>query len=197
MWFLDTLVGINAVGTWRGAGHAKRTAHQLRLQNQMLFDAMSDEEKARVIAAAEERQRDLEDRTRARNRRVGLAVVIFLVVGLAAGAGSKREIAKVQAAPPVAAQVAPQPVPDLAAAHKECVDSIKGVALQHGVADPLQYAQSRCDGVVAGQHVPKPKPQQSKQMDCINTAIMIDRMSGHGPKGFFPDLSPYEAVCPK
>lgn len=47
---------------------------------------------------------------------------------------------------------------------------------------------------------PIPKPQQSKQMDCINGLILMDRMTGGGPKhflGIFPDLSPYEAACPK
>lgn len=47
---------------------------------------------------------------------------------------------------------------------------------------------------VAAQSVPK--PQQSKQMDCINSLMMLDRLSGNSTGGWlFPDLSKYEAAC--
>jgi predicted anti-sigma-YlaC factor YlaD len=77
---LETLDLLADLGT---LSNTRATAKGIAIQNQMLFDAMTPEEQARVIAAAEARIAAREERKQSKQRRRGgYAMLCVYLVGV-------------------------------------------------------------------------------------------------------------------
>jgi TM2 domain-containing membrane protein YozV len=73
-----------------------------------------------------------------------------------------------------------------------CLVIIVGLIIFNRTNSPKAHAVA----AQATPAVPARARVQSKQMDCINLLMMIDRQSGKD-LGWFPDLRKYEAACPE
>lgn len=124
----NLLLTVISLGTWRGAGHSKHTAQSVAQQNQMLFDAMTDEEQVRVLGAAAERKR-IVDEAHAQMLREGadrafmwrVGILVFFLIAAAVGMIADRHPStKPQAVSTIAAQPVPKPQPVAKPKEKTC-----------------------------------------------------------------------------